>query len=65
MTGDSTVHCTLYCTVYNIRIYQLLLTHGAKVVPSFFMSEKGGEERQALVPLLATTLYCICNTLPL
>jgi hypothetical protein len=48
MTGDGTVH---------IRLYQLLLTQGAKVAPSFFKPEKGGEEGQALVPLLATALY--------
>jgi hypothetical protein len=49
MTGDGTgVH---------IRIYQLLLTHGAKLAHSFFYSEKGGAEGQALEPLLATAFY--------
>jgi hypothetical protein len=51
MTGDGTVH---------ILMYQLLSTHEAMVAPSFFPSEKGEEEGQALVPLLTThAFYCI------
>jgi hypothetical protein len=49
-TGDGTVY---------IRIYQLMLTHGAEVAPSYYKSEKCGAEGQSLVPLLATAFYSI------
>jgi PH domain len=45
-----------FCT-YPYTVYQLLFTHGAKVAPSFFKPEKGGEVRQAQVPLLDTAFY--------
>jgi hypothetical protein len=43
----------VYIPVY---VYQLLCTHGAKVAPSFFKSEKGGEEGSC-IPLLATAFF--------
>jgi hypothetical protein len=44
-------------TLIHIRIYQLLLTHGAKVASSFFKPENGGEKEQTLGALLATAFY--------
>jgi hypothetical protein len=47
------LHYNVYIFVH---IYQLLLTHGAKVAPSFYKSQKSGEEGQTLITL--NTLAC-------
>jgi hypothetical protein len=46
ITGEGTAY---------ISIYQLLITQRSQAVPSFYNTEKGGEEVQTVVNLPATT----------